>query len=106
MFQMLGVFAEFEHGIIVGAGSRLAFHVRGARGSGSGVARYPGKLSIASARSWRLARESSKRLKDLGRHRNGASGETRDGGYSILRRAGLGGGGTLASRSSVMGVAP
>jgi hypothetical protein len=47
------------------SGSRLAFHVRGARGSGSGVAQYPGKLSIASARSWRLARESSIRPKDL-----------------------------------------
>jgi DNA invertase Pin-like site-specific DNA recombinase len=58
MFQMLGVFAEFERAMIVG--SRLAFHVHERKESGSGVARYAGKLSIASARSWRPARVFSK----------------------------------------------
>ena len=89
MFGMVSVFAEFEADIIK---ERVK----------AGLTREGGRKTPRSAARQRSCRRANPRaVGDRGRHpqngektprrhRNGSSGQTRDGGYSTLRRAGLG----------------
>ena len=89
LFQITGAFAEFQRSIIR---ARVNLGLSRARAQGKRLGRRPVSADVVERiRTELVTGAGPQNGQSAGRrHRNGASGETRDGGYSILRRAGLG----------------